>query len=180
VARLDLELGSYAAAEAELEQVLTRTPSSADALRTLVDLHQRTANHSGLVAALVRLSSQQTDLEAAVGALKQAAQVTLATQDDTEAAEKLLSEALQRVDAAPAVTPAQKELVRRALGQVLVPLFELARQKGRTEEAQALAQRAIREAELIGNRAAELQVHLGQEALATGRPTKRSGSLMRR
>jgi tetratricopeptide (TPR) repeat protein len=175
VARLDLELGSYAAAEAELEQVLNRTPSSADALRTLVDLHQRTANHSGLVAALVRLSSQQTDLEAAVGALKQAAQVTLATQDDTEAAEKLLSEALQRVDAAPAVTPAQKELVRRALGQVLVPLFELARQKGRTEEAQALAQRAIREAELIGNRAAELQVHLGQEALATGKTDEAIG-----
>ncbi|MBL9040427.1 MAG: hypothetical protein JNM83_02435 [Myxococcales bacterium] len=175
VARLDLELGSFAAAEAALEQVLTRAPSSADALRTLVDLHQRTANHSGLVAALVRLSSQQTDLEAAVGSLKQAAQVTLATQDDTEAAEKLLGEALQRVDAAPAVTPAQKELVRRALGQVLVPLFELARQKGRTEEAQALAQRAIREAELIGNRAAELQVHLGQEALAAGKTDEAIG-----
>ena len=168
VAQLDLEQGHFASAEAALEQVLNRTPNSAEALRTLVELHQRNANHSSLVAALVRLSSQQTDLEAAVAALRQAAQVSMAAQEDIATAQKLLGEALLRVDAAPTVTPAQKTLVRRVLGQVLVPLFELARRQGNSEEAQALAQRAIHDAELIGSRAAELQVHLGHKALAEG------------
>ncbi len=169
VAQLDLEQGHFASAETALEQVLTRTPNSAEALRTLIELHQRNANHSSLVAALVRLSSQQTDLEAAVAALRQAAQVAMAAQEDIATAQKLLGDALLRVDAAPTVTPAQKTLVRRVLGQVLVPLFELARRQGNSEEAQALAQRAIHEAELIGSRAAELQVHLGHRALAEGK-----------
>jgi len=170
VARLDIEQGSLAAAEAALEQVLVRTPTSAEALRTLVELHQRTANHTGLIAALVRLSSQQTDLEAAVAALQQAAQVSLTEQSDSAAANRLLGEALARVDAAAKDTPEQQALVRRALGQVLAPLFELAHREGRTQDAQALAQRAIHEAELVGSRAAELQVHLGQQARSAGQP----------
>ena len=169
VARLDLELGRFAEAEAALERILHQTPGSAEAIKALVDLHQRSGNHTGLVAALQRLSSQQNDLEAAVAALRQAAQITLAAQEDTEGAKRLLRDALTRVDAAPTVTPAQKALVRRALGQVLVSLFELAQREGNVDEAQALAQRAIHEADLVGSRAADLQVHLGHKALSEGK-----------
>ncbi|MBL8635696.1 MAG: hypothetical protein JNM40_20895 [Myxococcales bacterium] len=169
VARLDIELGRFPEAEAALEQLLRDTPGSAEAVKALVDLHQRNGNHTGLVAALQRLSSQQSDLEAAVAALRQAAQITLAAQEDLDGAKRLLHEALTRVDAAPTVTPAQKALVRRALGNVLVPLFELAQREGRDDEAQSLAQRAIHEAELVGSRAAELQVHLGHKALSEGK-----------
>ena len=169
VANLDIELGQFADAESALEQVLLRSPTSASALTTLVELHTRTGNHGGLVAALVRMSSQQIDLVAAVGALRQAAQVALTAQDDVPAAKKLLGDALVRIDAAPTVTPAQKEQVRRALGQVLVPLFDLARREGNTSFAQELAQRAIHEADLTGTHAADMQVHLGQEALSAGK-----------
>ena len=128
-----------------------------------------TGNHGGLVAALVRMSSQQIDLVAAVGALRQAAQVVLTAQDDVPTAKKLLGDALVRIDAAPTVTPAQKEQVRRALGQVLVPLFDFGPSEGNTSFAQELAQRAIHEADLTGTHAADMQVHLGQEALSAGK-----------
>lgn len=168
VARLDIQLGQFDKAEGRLSEVLAQTPDSREALGALVDLHTRTANHTGLVAALSKLASQQTDLESAVSALRQAAQVALAAADDPTTANKLLTDGLAKVDAAPKVTPVQKDAARRALSQVLVPLFDLARREGNAVLANTLAQRAIAEADLVGHSAADLQVYLGQQALATG------------
>lgn len=183
VARLDLGLARYSDAETALEHILQQFPEAVggsnpanpqvkEALKTLVELHTLTANQAGLVSALTRLAEVCADLEAAVLALRQAAQVALGVQDDVATAKKLLGEALLRVDAAPKVTPAQKELVRRALGLVLVPMFELAQREQNEADAQLFARRAIDEAELSGNRAAGLQVFLGQQALSSGQTTE--------
>lgn len=169
--RYELELGNLTGAEQALEHALLLQPDSTATLHSLVELHQRTGNHAGQAAALARLASHETELDEAVAALRQAAQLTQDTLGDVEGARRLLLSALARAEmaaAAAADSPEQHAAAQRALCTVLLPLFDLARKEGDTVGAMSYGRRAIETEVVPAGRAAELHNVLGQAALANG------------
>lgn len=169
--RRELELENLAGAEQALERALALQPDSSATLHSLVELHQRTGNHAGQAAALSRLASQETELEEAVVALRQAAQITQDALGDVEGARRLLLTALSRVENAAAAANENADAhaaAQRALCTVLLPLFDLARKEGDSVGAMSYGRRAIETGAVPAGREAELHNFLGQAALATG------------
>lgn len=169
--RRELELSNLAGAEQALEHALLLQPDSTATLHSLVELHQRTGNFAGQAAALGRLASHETELDEAVAALRQAAQLTQDALGDVEGARRLLLAALSRVETAAAAatqSPDEHAAVQRALCTVLLPLFDLAHKEGDTVGAMSYGRRAIETEAVPAGRAAELHNFLGQAALHTG------------
>jgi tetratricopeptide (TPR) repeat protein len=169
--RRELELHNLTGAEQALERALQLQPDSTATLHSLVELHQRTGNHAGQAAALARLASHEPELEEAVAALRQAAQLTQDALGDVEGARRLLLVALSRAETAAAAatdSPQHHAAAQQALCTVLLPLFDLAHKEGDNVGAMSYGRRAIETEAVPAGRAAELHNFLGQAALATG------------